>query len=247
VRASVASRKCISYGSHGRVPPGAPSPTDSTAASPAAAGSLATPRRRDRRDGRALRHRPCAHFDKALPGRIARRLLAAAAGCLLAVGCSDEGPPAGESVLPDSADQIIHGFTTHITVDGVERAKLEADSAYHYPARESYDLFNLRVEFRTPRGELRSTLTALTGTYNWRTADMVARDSVLAVTPDGRRLTTCAIEYTEDRDEISGPCAFVYNGPSEHMEGESFTADPDFRNVTAVRPRGTVRDVERNP
>ena len=73
---------------------------------------------------------------------------------------------------------------------------------------------------------------------------MEARDSVVAVTPDNRRLTTCAIEYTESSDMISGPCDFVFNAENEHLEGESFTADPDFRNVTTLRPSsGTVRDV----
>lgn len=148
-----------------------------------------------------------------------------------------------ESLMPDSADQVAYGFTNHFTVDGVERAQLEADSAFHYADHEEWELFNLRVEFRSPQGALRSTLTSLRGRYNWRTGDMEARDSVVAVTPDQRRLTTCALKYTDSSDLISGPCAFVFDAPNEHLEGESFTSDPDFRNVTAVEPRsGTVRD-----
>jgi LPS export ABC transporter protein LptC len=150
--------------------------------------------------------------------------------------------------MADSADQIAYGFTNHYTVDGVKRAQLEADSAFHYADQEAWELYNLRVEFRSPQGALRSTLTSLRGTYNWRTGDMEARDSVVAVTPDNRRLTTCAIEYTDANDMISGPCAFVFDAPNEHLEGESFTADPDFRNVTAVRPSsGTVRDANALP
>ena len=162
---------------------------------------------------------------------------------LVAGECSEEGSPAAESLMPDSADQVAYGFLNHFTVDGVERAQLEADSAYHYADHEEWELFNLRVEFRSPQGVLRSTLTSLRGTYNWSTDNMEARDSVLAVTPDNRRLTTCAIEYKKDSDLITGPCAFVFDAENEHLEGESFTADPDFRNVTAVRPSsGMVRD-----
>jgi LPS export ABC transporter protein LptC len=162
---------------------------------------------------------------------------------LVAGACSEEGSPAAESLMPDSADQVAYGFLNHFTVDGVERAQLEADSAYHYADHEEWELFNLRVEFRSPQGVLRSTLTSLRGTYNWSTDNMEARDSVVAVTPDNRRLTTCAIEYKKDSDIITGPCAFVFDAENEHLEGESFTADPDFRNVTAVRPSsGTVRD-----
>ena len=162
---------------------------------------------------------------------------------IVAAACSEEGSPRTESLMPDSADQVAYGFTNHFTKDGVERAQLEADSAFHYAGQEEWELFNLRVEFRSPQGALRSTLTSLRGTYNWETGNMEARDSVLAVTPDERRLTTCALEYTSSSDMISGPCAFVFDAPNEHLEGESFTADPDFRNVTAVRPSsGTVRD-----
>ena len=172
-----------------------------------------------------------------------RTFVAAALLVSVAAACSEGGSPTAESLMPDSADQVAYGFTNHFTKDGVARARLDADSAIHYSDREEWDLFNLRVEFRSPEGALRSTLTSLRGKYNWRTGDMEARDSVVAVTPDNRRLTTCAIEYTDRSDLISGPCAFIFDAENEHLEGESFTADPDFRNVTAVRPSsGTVRD-----
>ena len=160
-------------------------------------------------------------------------------------GCSDSERPPTSSVLPDSVDQAAFGFVRFITSEGVERAQLEADSAYHYPSRDSWDLFNMKIIFRTARGEIRSTLTALHGTYNWRTQNMEARDSVRAVTPDDRELTTCAINYDQGRDEITGPCDFVYVAPNERLTGESFTADPDFRNVVAVRPTAILTEVER--
>ncbi len=167
---------------------------------------------------------------------------------VVVTACSGDGSPTTESLMADSADQVAYGFTNHYTVDGVKRAQLEADSAFHYADQEAWELYNLRVEFRSPQGALRSTLTSLRGTYDWRTGDMEARDSVVAVTPDNRRLTTCALEYTDANDMISGPCAFVFDAPNEHLEGESFTADPDFRNVTAVRPSsGTVRDASALP
>ncbi len=159
--------------------------------------------------------------------------------------CSDPGRPPTSAALPDSVDQAAWGFVRHITAEGVERAKLEADSAFFYPSREAWELFHLRVEFRTVQGELRSTLTADEGTYNWRTQDMEARENVVAVTPDGRTLTTCVLQYDEGRDEITGPCAFVYEAENERLTGESFIADPDFRNVEATETRGTATEIER--
>ena len=58
---------------HGRVPPGASSPTDSTAASVAATATLELQRRRDRRDDHALWHRPRAHLAKPLMTRSTSR------------------------------------------------------------------------------------------------------------------------------------------------------------------------------
>jgi LPS export ABC transporter protein LptC len=179
-------------------------------------------------------------------GRLRTRITLAVCVCLaLLTACSDSERPPTSSVLPDSVDQAAYGFVKYITADGVVRARLEADSAYHYPSRESYELFSLRIEFRTEEGEIRSTLTSKSGSYNWRSGNMEARDSVRAVTPDGRVLTTCKILYDQGRDELTGPCAFVYEAPNERATGESFTSDPDFRNVEATEASGIATEIER--
>ncbi len=151
--------------------------------------------------------------------------------------CSDVEPPPITSVVPDSVDMVIYGFTSTMTTDGVISAQLEADSAYHFVAQRRAELFGVRVEFHSPQGELRSTLTSREGTYFSRSGDMEARGDVVADTPDGRRLTTCELRYDALRDEITGPCAFVFDAPNRHLEGASFTADPDFRNVVAQQAR----------
>ncbi len=110
---------------------------------------------------------------------------------------------------------------------------LTADSAYHFVDDRKAELFGVRVEFYSPQGLLRSTLTSNTGTYFSRTGNMEARGDVVAFTPDRRRLTTCELSYTARTDEIAGPCDFIFDAPDRHLEGESFTADPDFQNVTA--------------
>ncbi len=159
-------------------------------------------------------------------------------------GCSDLGRPPSqrEAGLPDSADQVAYGFIKFITIEGVERVQLNADSAYHYPAREQWVLHQLGVTFRTAQGEVRSRLSAQLGTYNERTGDMVAQDSVVVTTPEGRRLTTCEIQYDERADEIVGPCAFFVTGPGEEVSGDSFISDPDFNNYTVTSGAGTTRE-----
>jgi LPS export ABC transporter protein LptC len=165
---------------------------------------------------------------------------------LMACACSDPGRPPTSSTLPDSADQIAYGFAKYITVEGVERVHLEADSAFHYPEQKLWQLHELTVTFRSVNGQVRSTLTAKLGTYNWQTGDMIARDSVVAVTPDGRRLTTCEIQYDERSDEITGPCYFEYEGPGQRSTGDSFVGDPDFNDVTITGAAGTEREPGRS-
>ncbi len=177
----------------------------------------------------------------ALAAVVAATLITAAAG----VGCGDVGqPPVAES-LPDSADQILFGTKLNLTIDGVVRVKLEADTAFFYEASRKAELRTVRVQFLSPQGLLSSTITSHEGTYDWRTNNMEARGDVLAVTPDGRRLTTTILRYQRGTDEISGPEPFVFDAPDSHLEGDAFTADPDFRNVVATRPRrGRADDVQ---
>jgi hypothetical protein len=40
----------------------------------------------------------------------------------------------------------------------------------------------------------------------------------------------------------------VFDAPDRHLEGESFTSDPEFKNVVTTRPRrGVVREAAPRP
>ncbi len=68
------------------------------------------------------------------------------------------------------------------------------------------------------------------------------------MTPDHRQLTTSVLQYNRGADQISGPDAFVFDAPDRHLEGESFTSDPEFKNVVTTRPRrGVVRETVPRP
>lgn len=161
-----------------------------------------------------------------------------AAAVLVAVGaCTDRGEPPTRLVAPDSADQVLFGVEHLVTVDGVRRARLFADTAFFYQAAQVAQLHQVRVEFYALTGELTSTITADSGTYDYRSRNMEARGNVVAVTPDRRRLTTTVLRYDRRTDRISGPAPFVFDAPDRHLEGSAFTADTDFSNVEAVEPR----------
>ena len=162
---------------------------------------------------------------------------------LMACGSSMEQPPTTVGIA-DSADQIAFGVTHYLTVEGLRRARLEADTAYFYEGPQTADMIGVRVTFYSLQGEETSTLTSNEGTYYWRTGNMEARGNVIGVTPDGRRLETSVLEYTSNDNRINGSEPFVFTAPNRRIEGESFTSDPDFRDLVATQPRGTVGRVE---
>ena len=160
------------------------------------------------------------------------------------VACEGAGEPPITLTASDSADQVLFEFRTTITIDGVRRVHLEADTAYFYQRVQQAELIGVHVEFFSVTGEHTSTITSIDGTYDWRTQNMEARGDVVATTPDNRRLTTDTLRYDHQRNEIYGPTAFVFDAPDRHLEGDAFTSDPDFERVETVRPRrGRIGEV----
>lgn len=154
-----------------------------------------------------------------------------------ALGCDRGQPPPTAESVRDTADQVLWNMTMDLSIDGIRRIRVRADTVYNYQASQLAELIGLHVEFFRPNGELQSTVTAEEGTYEYRTEDMEARGDVVAVTPDGRRLTTEVLRFTRASGEITGPEAFVYDGPEgQHLEGDGFQADPEFTDVTTDRP-----------
>jgi hypothetical protein len=71
---------------------------------------------------------------------------------------------------------------------------------------------------------------------------MEADGSVLVVAPDGRRLQTETLKYDNATNTISTDQHFSFDRGTEHLEGNSFRSDPDFKNVVTDRPRGVAGD-----
>ena len=169
-----------------------------------------------------------------------------ASGILLALAltaCEDSGArPVNTIEAPDSADQVLEGFTHYVTTDGVRRSRVEADTAYFYEATQVTNLVSPKVTFYDLKGAESSTLTAKSGTYRWQDGSMEARDNVVVVSPDGRRLATQRLRYDSRANQISTDQHFTFDRAEEHLEGNSFRSDPDFKNVVTDRPRGVAGD-----
>jgi LPS export ABC transporter protein LptC len=157
--------------------------------------------------------------------------------------CEETGAKPTTTVqASDSADQVLEGFSHYVTREGIRRSRVEADTAFFYEGTQVTELKNVRVVFFDVQGTEGSTLTAKRGTYRWQDGSMEANDKVVVVSPDGRRLTTEALKYDNAANTISTNVHFAFDRGGEHLEGNSFRSDPDFKNVVTDRPRGVAGD-----
>jgi len=162
---------------------------------------------------------------------------------LVPPACEESGAKPTTTVqASDSADQVLEGFSHYVTRDGVRRSRVEADTAFFYENTQVTQLEKIRVVFYDTRGEEGSTLTARAGTYRWQDGSMEANGDVVVVSPDGRRLKTEVLKFDNTTNTISTNTHFSFDRGTEHLEGNSFRSDPDFKNVVTDRPRGTAGD-----
>lgn len=176
--------------------------------------------------------------------RVGRRLgngLLLSALSVLSVACEESGAkPTTTVTATDSADQVLEGFSHYVTKDGIRRSRVEADTAFFYEPTQITQLKKVRVVFFDGRGEEGSTLTAKEGTYRWQDGSMEAHGTVVVVSPDGRRLQSDTLKFDNGTNTISTNTHFTFDRGSEHLEGNSFRSDPDFKNVVTDKPRGVA-------
>ena len=146
-----------------------------------------------------------------------------------------EPPVATHSALADSADQVMFGARFKLTDQGLQRAQLEADTAYFFDDNTRIELQNVHTTFFTVTGAKDAVLTSRYGTTNTRTNNMVARKNVVVVSEDGRRLTTQELIYNQGKNEISSDSAFVMTEPNRRIEGIGFRSDPNMKNIQILK------------
>jgi LPS export ABC transporter protein LptC len=171
------------------------------------------------------------------------RSFLSALSAVTVLACEDTGvKPTTTVQAADSADQVLEGFSHYVTNEGVLRSRVEADTAFFYEATQITQLRNVKVVFFDFKGAESSTLTSRRGIYRWQDGSMEAIGNVMVVSPDGRRLATEMLRYDNATNLISTDRHFTFDRGEEHLEGNSFKSDPDFRNVVTDRPRGVTGD-----
>jgi LPS export ABC transporter protein LptC len=166
--------------------------------------------------------------------RFALALLGAVAA--LACGSDKKQPPvATRSPLADSADQVMYGARFNLTDEGVSRARLVSDTAYFFDDNTRIELEKVNIVFFTVTGQKDAVLTSRRGTFNNRTNNMIARQNVVVVSEDGRRLTSEELKYNQQTNQISSDSAFVMTEPDRRLEGIGFRSDPNMRNIQILK------------
>ena len=174
------------------------------------------------------------------PGRRPGVSQALIAFCIIAGACKSGTPVTATQAVLDSADQVLIGMTHYVTDAGVLRARVRGDTAYFYSNTQRAELRNVHVTFYDQAGNPTSTLTSREATHHWRTGDMEARGSVIVIRDkDGATMKTEVMNYNQVRNEVSSDKSFVWDEPGRHVVGAGFTSDPEFKKITAKRPRGT--------
>jgi LPS export ABC transporter protein LptC len=160
---------------------------------------------------------------------------------LSVLACEDTGVrPTTTVQASDSADQVLEGFSHYVTNNGILRSRVEADTAFFFESTQMNQLRNVKVVFFDVKGAESSTLTAKRGSYRWQDGSMEASGKVVVVSPDGRRLATEVLKYDNATNTILTDRPFTFDRGEEHLEGNSFRSDPDFKNVVTDRPRGVT-------
>lgn len=170
--------------------------------------------------------------------------------CVPLAACAEKKalPTARGSALADSADQVMYGLKFSLTSDGVARALLNADTAYFFDENTRAELENVQTTFFTTTGVRDAVLTSRRGTYNTRLAVMVARQNVVVLSEDGRRLETSELMYSQGRNEISSDSAFVLTEPNRRLEGIGFRSDPNMNNIRILKGfSGVARNISTGP
>ena len=180
--------------------------------------------------------------------RIAVAVGALAASVSLACSNKKQPPIEAHSPLADSADQVMYPARFNLTDQGLQRAHVEADTAYFFDDNNRMELQGVHATFYTVTGAKDAVLTSRHGTTNTRTNNMIARKDVVVVSEDGRRLTTPELIYNQQKNEISSDSAFVMTEPNRRLEGVGFRSDPNMKNIQILSgAKGVARGVSTAP
>jgi LPS export ABC transporter protein LptC len=171
-----------------------------------------------------------------LTSRLRPAVVAAlAAATAVATACKDQPPTLpSRMTLPDSAEQVMFGLRHALTVNGVRRGELMADTALFYDAMNRVEMRGVTTYFFTATGDSTAVMTGREGTYDVRQQRVEGRGDVKIVAKDGRQLTSPRLVYDRTNNQVSSDTSFTFKQPGREISGIGFRSDPDLRNVQVL-------------
>lgn len=158
------------------------------------------------------------------------------------VGCrrDQKATVARAATTADSADQIMYKMSIILTDRGVQRAELSADTGFFFDENTRAELRVVSTTFFDKDGARSGVLTSRRGTYNTRANVMEARQNVVIVGVDGKRLMSPMVRFEQFRNQIVSDSPFVLIEGERRLEGIGFESDPQMLNVKVRKlSRGT--------
>jgi LPS export ABC transporter protein LptC len=163
---------------------------------------------------------------------------------LLLGACNSlEGDPIGEDIPEMAADQVIYGLHHEITVDGVNEAVVDADSAYMFEDSTSIHLFALELRVYDENGGERAHVVSRTGRMDTRTQAMVASGDAVVETGT-RTIRTESLHYDPAADRVWSDVPFQMVQAGRTTTGSGFNSDAEFRNLRVTDAAATGVQIE---
>ena len=163
-----------------------------------------------------------------------RMALLTACLALAAAACEEQvaTTPLPEELRALQADQVLFEIVTHVTLDGIREARIQADTAYLWQDSATVALRAVNLIMYDDAGVERARVTSRTGRLNEDTQHMVARGDAVLVMSD-RRIESAEIHYEPQRDRIWSDSATVMRMTEGNrvVEGSSFLSDANFGNI----------------
>lgn len=163
-------------------------------------------------------------------------------------GCAEENtaPIASPELLETGADNVIYRMVTLLTVNGIQEARVEADTAYYFSDSTVYSLRNPTMILYNEQGVERARVVSLSGRLNLSTKEFVARGDVVLTIPEGdRQVETQELNYDPNGDRIWSDSASVMREGATVTRGQSFESDLDFQRAEVVR--GSMTNIGEEP
>jgi len=144
-------------------------------------------------------------------------------------------PPAPRAALSDTA-QVAHGVGLVLTMGGMKRAEVRADSALFNEAVDRVELRVVRVLFLSDSGDTLSNATAPAATYELRAQRVTLKGGATVIARNGQQLAAPRVTYEAIGNRLLGDTTYALSGPGGSRSGKSFETDPTLRNVRAPKP-----------